>query len=452
MRLPDWIELWLSRRKRLPAADGTQTKTPLREFVYLDEVSLRSLLSSQRGEVTDTTSEQTVAAQESDTTSMAGLSAAALAKTELKSRYQTSNSNTLQTSRKATVQSWFRDFHSLPGLRRIEPVANLTAVAQADDLLNTDNPSIKILASELYRGDLVEFKVRLTADPVYRFGTLMSEFSGMADDSPVLFAGNNAFALLGQMEPVNRILQRLLAGLIPVRAKAIDYVSVIVDGEECIVHRAALGGIEIESRPLELVGVTEHLAYWKDIRRVLFSEAEFTMLCRVARGGLHDTWTPVKLANLFLSFAPDLVDQINTASRMSTEQQDDSSVDTNELLLGSALRAYASMIVEESGAQLSEEQQGRINLEAHNLRLRYGSVSQQRSAFSTLRNIIAEFVDLSLNDTLDAEFRERARTLSGLSLFPSLSQGRTRVAGEPQAPTPQSRPRLLDVEVVAIYW
>lgn len=47
---------WLRRRS---VADGIGARQ-LRDFVYLDEVSLRSLLSSQLGEVTDTRSEQLV--------------------------------------------------------------------------------------------------------------------------------------------------------------------------------------------------------------------------------------------------------------------------------------------------------------------------------------------------------------------------------------------------------
>jgi hypothetical protein len=92
------------------------------------------------------------------------------------------------------------------------------------------------VASSHRRGELVEFRVRLAADPVFRFGTLMTEVSGMADEHPLMFAENNAFGFLNQMEPVNRILQRLLAGLIPIRAKAVDYVVVMIDDVEYVVH------------------------------------------------------------------------------------------------------------------------------------------------------------------------------------------------------------------------
>jgi len=43
-----WWKNWRSRRKRARAVAEVPEKRPLREFVYLDEVSLRSLLVSQK--------------------------------------------------------------------------------------------------------------------------------------------------------------------------------------------------------------------------------------------------------------------------------------------------------------------------------------------------------------------------------------------------------------------
>jgi hypothetical protein len=452
MKVPRWLRPWLPRTFGAPIERADPLARPLREFVYLDEGSLRSLLSSQKGEVTDTTSEQSVAAHQAELAGTAGFNTAMLAKGDLTSRYQTSNSNTLQTSRKATVQSWFRELHSLPDLRLIEPQSDVPAVADVNKLFAIDNRSIVTPASELRRGDLVEFRVRLAADPVFRFGTLMTEFSGLADDHPILFAANNAFAFLAEMEPVNRILQRLLAGLIPIRARAVDYMAISIGGTEHIAHRDALTCLELETQPLEIVGVTEHLAYWRDIRRVLFSEGEFTMLCRIGRSGLQSTWTPVKLAELFLPFAPDLVEQIDTASRSSLENQGGTSVNTNDLLLGEALRSYKEALLIAGDKQLSEDQQLSVEGAIAALQARSGSVSGQRSAFTALYDLLSNLVEAKIDASQDLKLREDARTSSGLPLFPSLSQGMaTIVGGAPASPDAQA-PRLLDVEVVAIYW
>ena len=53
MKIFNWMKFWRNSSSFATSDD------PLREFVYLDEVSLRSLLSSQVGEVKDSTSKQT---------------------------------------------------------------------------------------------------------------------------------------------------------------------------------------------------------------------------------------------------------------------------------------------------------------------------------------------------------------------------------------------------------
>jgi len=250
----------------------------LREFVYLDEVSLRSLLSSQRGGMTDTTSEESVEAREASISGTAGVNPGVLGKAEVNSRFQTTNSSTIQTLRKATVQSWFREFHEITGLRIIEPTAVESRAESVESLPTIEERSLVCPSTELVRGDLVEIKVRLAADPVFHLGTMVSEFTAMAEDYPEMFGVGDALASLEQAKPVNKILQRLLAGLVPIRALALEYTVVEIGGVEYVVHKELTEGLDLPSRPLEIVGVTEHEAYWKDLRRVLFSEAEFIAL------------------------------------------------------------------------------------------------------------------------------------------------------------------------------
>src|SRR5699024_8684833 len=141
-------------------------RPPLREFVYLDEVSLRSLLSSQKGEMTDSTSESSAEAVQAEVSAALGANPGLVAKAELSSRFQTSNSSTIQTSRKATVQSWFKELHSLPGIRLIETVQPKGPAEDLETLESTRDTSLLAQSGALRRGALVEFRVRLKADPV----------------------------------------------------------------------------------------------------------------------------------------------------------------------------------------------------------------------------------------------------------------------------------------------
>jgi hypothetical protein len=428
-------------------------KPDLREFVYLDEVSLRSLLSSQKGGVTDSTSEQATDASEAALVGTLGVSSPLIAKAEIESRYQTSNSSTIQTSRKATVQSWFRELHEIKGLRLIELVKSSKAAKDLAELKGVGEPSLLAAAEELQRGTLVEYRVRLSADPVFHLGTMVSEFTGMAEDYPEMFTAGNGLGSLHEVKPINKILQRLLAGLIPIRATSVDYVVVELEGIEYVVHQELIEGLNLATKPLQVVGVTEHLAYWKDIRRVLFSDAEFTMLCRVSRPGLHDSWTPVKLADLFRSVTPDLVEKINAAGKVPFGSASTGRAENiNEVRLGSALRAYADAVLADIGKQLTDDQAAIVDLLIAKLKPDATTVSGQRAAFGALTDALEGFLAYRPEAARALALRDAARQKAGLSLFPAVTAAAVTPVSAQSTDDPAEAPRLLDVDVIAIYW
>lgn len=449
---------WKRWRARVRAgkARAKRPPTPLREFVYLDEVSLRSLLSSQTGEMTESKSEQVLDALTAEVNTKIAADAQ-VAKAELMSKFQTTNSSTLQTSRKATVQSWFRELHDLPGLKLIEPRTEVATAKDLEALTLSPDTSVVAPTSALSRGALVEFRVVLTADPVFHMGTMASELSGMFEDFPEMITDRDAKATFKEFEPVNKILQRLLAGLIPVRGRALDYSVVTIAGVEHVVHRQACAGLGLEERPLEIVGVTEHLAYWKDIRRVLFSSAEFTVLCRISKNGLHDTWTPVKLADLFSQMAPDLVEQLNAAGKLpfmsgALPAPVMTPAPTNATRLREALRIYVVLCLEELGQTLTADQADGIEHEIDQVQHQADTASDQRSAFFVIEEALVATTGLTVAPARNLEFREAARARAGVSLFPSLTRNEPNTQSAALIEDEEDAPRLLDVEVVAIYW
>jgi len=448
-----WQRLFRRKPDVVPNQTTADPKRPdLREFVYLDEVSLLSLLSSQNGEVTDSKSEQASEGSEGSIDATAGVSPRVIAKAEITSRYQTNNSSTIQTSRKATVQSRFRDLHLIDGLRIIEPVVVDTPASDIESLKKTDTLSKLATAGELQRGKLVELRVRLAADPVFHLGTMVSEFTSMAEDYPEMFAAEGGLATLQEVQPINKILKRLLAGLVPIRAVAVDYVVVEIDEVKYVAHERLIEGLKLESQPLEVVGVTEQEAYWKDLRRVLFSEAEFTVLARISHSGLQESWTPVKLADLFTDVTPDLVEQINAAGRVPFGRASSTPVESApDAKLAAALSCYVDSLLHEVAQSLEPGQEEAVAQRIEELKSRSATVSDQTGAFSLLTNFVLELVGGELDSARALELRTAAREAVGLSLFPA-SNSLSHVA--PTTPTPRGgeEPLLLDVEFVAIYW
>jgi hypothetical protein len=454
MRFVHWVKSLFRRNKTVAELHApTAIKAPLREFVYLDEVSLRSLLSSQTGEVTEGVSEQSGEAREAEIAAIVGANAGLVAKAEASSRFQTTNSSSIQTSRKATVQSWFRELHDIDGLRLIEPPESVVASQDVASLLEVDDPSKLVKSRDLNRGSLVEFRVSLSADPVFHLGTMLSEFTSMADDYPGMFAASGSLAVIDEVQPINKILQRLLAGLIPIRAVAVDYVVVDLEGTEHVVHVDSIQGLDLKTKPLAVVGVTEHLAYWKDIRRVLFSGTDFTLLCRISRSGLQDTWTPVKLADLFRDVVPDLVGQINAAGMVPFGTPAAPASNRADDQLAAALRGYRDLILDHAGSALTAESTEAIEAIITGLKTRSQTASEQRAAFAVLLDALRKHVEFTLKPNKDATFRDQARTSSGLPLFPA--RGHATQQTPTPAPLPRDdpeAPRLLDVEIIAIYW
>jgi len=453
MALNDWWRRIRDRRRAKRAKKVIDTARPLREFVYLDEVSLTSLLVSQRDTIPEHVTSGKSVSEQVEISAKASVDAVA-AKAESATRYQTANSSSVESSRKAVVQTLFnelRDDAKLPIALRDDAVGPVPIPV---DGATEDEGHRGWRGEDLLRGQLIELEVVLEVDPVFKLGTMVSEFSAMAAEYPQM-AGPSGLAMLDEIEPVQKVLDRLLAGLIPIRATACNYVVATVNGHEYVVRSGTASELGVPVRPLEIVGVTEHIGYWKDIRRVLFSSGQFKLLCRVARPGLHETWTPVKVAHLFGDVAPSLVEQIDMLSRAGTTGLDGLASGQSHLALVRALAEYADQIasmtnqgLQPSAAVELIEIAARVFDEA--------SPSAQRQAFAAVRElIVAENSDRALTPEQDLDARRIARERAGLPVLPGGSVVATadstpeRVA-DASADTVVAK--LIDVEVVAIYW
>jgi len=444
------IKNFFRRRPQRAVFDRSKIKNPLREFIYLDEVSLRSLLSSKKGEMTATTSKEVSRSTENESRDTVGLDIASVGKMEATSRFQTRNSSSLQTAKKATVQSWFRELDQLQNIRLLETVHQVVPFETSQELSECSNFSVCVHEDKLRRGEIVEFRVRLSADPIFHMITLFSEFKAMASDFPEMMTGHGGLKVFHEVEGIGRVIQRLLAGLIPVRAEALDYAVVEVGGRKYVVHKDAISGLNIESEPLELVCVTELDAYWKDIRRVLFSDAEFTILARISKSKIQTSWTPIKLADLMKGLVPDLSEQLNNATRFlfDPDRVALSQVGTPSKLRDS-LHHYSASLLEKT--EISETNKTLISAKVNSIDLMDESATAQKQAFVAVHQIVSDLVNLDISPDENLAFREKARAAAGLEYFASNEHTPTVPVSTKTSPVDNERP-MLDVEVVAMYW
>lgn len=452
-RRVDSVREWRERRRksgeRVELARGIARESPLREFVYLDAVSLQSLLVSQNMTIPETVS--LAAARAAEAEASAAITADALVgKGEVAARYQTSSSNSHESSRRAVIQSLFKEFRELPLEFKLAGTGGDAPQHMVDDIAAIDDARVAVPASRLMRGDLVEIEVRLAVDPAYKLAAMMTEYSAMADEYPQMFgARNGVLGFLRKSEPVVKVLQRFLAGLIPIRATAVGYVVVKVDGSDYVVHADVARRSGALTVPIRVVGVSEQQNYWKDVRRILFSDSTFKILGRIARDGLHDKWTPVKLADLFSDVAPDFVDNINAidAPKASASREEGAEVEA----LRVALFHYRDSLLSKYGGE-SPVWPIENDLIVAILSEQGGGAAAQRHAFDEVRALvlsgIGDGISVSPNDDLVA--RREARRLAGLELFPALAVPQP--VPSPESREPRQEEKFLDLEIVAIYW
>ena len=447
---------WIGRRNVKLGKGPEEASEPLREFVYLDEVSLGSLLASQKGEITENITSQMGNEKITETGGKISANSPVLPSAEISSRFQTTNSSALQTLRKATAQSLFRELHKLPKLRKIQPIEAIEAADSLEDLFSGKFSKAIHNAGDLARGDLVEFKVKLSASWIFQISSMIAEFSEMFDESPMLFMDHVKFKDLYQAKNANKIISKLLAGLIPVDGVVSDYLVIERGAEKFIVHKGVTGNLNGDFSPLRIVGVTEHLAYWKDIRRILFADNEFTILCRLSKNGIQNDWNPIKVADIFKELAPDLAKQIEVASRtamlQSTSGQSEESMDPATAKLTFALAKYQDKLLGQIDHGLTSDQLSELDRAIASLAVDGFTAEGQRSAFAAVRAMIESRTGLTIESSADLELRENIRNSLEIPLFPQPSQERRHLTGPDNLEAQMDEANLLDVEVVAIYW
>jgi hypothetical protein len=321
MRFLTRLRRWLRRKGRERRGNAV-----LREFVYLDEVSVYSLLASRSGpvatEFTNVESESLRGESASGFTLNAGA-----AKGELRSRLERAQTLGSQVVRKASAQARFKqllDDEQDEMLLRAEPRTARPRIRGAADKAEIGQAGKHrdwvLDATELRRGSLLELEVELAAEEIYGVSQTMSSLLNILQDDPQAFGlGDEGGVWIGTL--MTRILDALLVGLVPIRARVVSHESVRQGELELVVHRELLEQLDesllanLSPRPVYVVGVTEIGLFWKDVRRILFSSNTYLMLSRLGKPGLQIDWTPIKLVDVVRDVMPAIAEQLDSTGR-----------------------------------------------------------------------------------------------------------------------------------------
>jgi hypothetical protein len=430
--------------------------------VYLDEVSVTSLLSSRLGALPSEYTETLSSSIKSEVNSSINADAKII-KSGIGSRFEATQSKDSQVLRKSTIQATFKDLHDYEKRKNSRMVTPDTCVGEppslteilAETRVPTPGCAVQpwVLDQErLARGELVEVKVKLRADPTYRVSSIISTMADLVSN-PYLAASINPEDL-EQAQAFNGILEGLMAGLVPLKCEVLDYSVFTIDGVEYVVHKkmeSRLDGSVVATRkPLYLVGVTEQSLYWKDIRRVLFSDSPVWALCRIAVTGIQSQWTPVKLVEVLKEVVPGLGDEIDRFSTgaLNALAEDRSSEEITEQRVR-VLILYGELVAARCGVSLDSEARAQIEALARENSGLLVSVTDSRRAFRLIVQEIEERFSVSVDPDDAVRERSRAWQLIGASPGGTIAL--------PNSPTldPESdteTERYLDSEFVALYW
>jgi len=450
---------WANRRKSRTVDRGV-----LREFVYLDEVSVYSLLSSRFGpppsELTETTSRSMKKVR--SRTLGAKLSVLNGGRARLEERI---DGSTTQVVRKAIIQTTFGDLLSLERDSLLMRSSSVTAQsrklpADSSELLaglrQSRWGSDAISEIQLSRGRLLELDVDLEAESVYKVTSALGAFMEVFEQSESLraTAGN-----LAELEAISRVLDRLLAGLIPVKGTACNWFTVENQNERWITKRSLLtfcsSSPEVRIAPLLVVGTAESKLFWKDVRTVLFAGSTFSVMGRIGRSGLQDTWNPVKLANVLGSISPELTAQFTEFNNLIEDLADPtrqhrgvSQEDMGRAEMISLLTKYASDLSEAAKVAVGREQLANIaRAVVTRLDTRVDSSTQERKqACDAVQHDLRDDFACEVDSSESA--RLRAPILAPYELTQAKRDGPTQMGGSNN----REIGCILEVELVGIYW
>jgi len=425
--------------------------------VYLDEVSVYSLIASKLGPIATEFTDTETATLASEVGGAMGVAAGG-AKASLGAKVQSTEARGSQVLRKSIVQTTFKELYELetpllkvPTNLAAPQVACPPEAPLAHCLGELGDPWC-VDVEQLERGHLVELEVELEAEPIYKNSAIITTMMELMHESPELQAVLS-LGERGQLESFARILERLLAGLVPIRATALDYRAVEAGDRGFLVHRAVVDqltghpGIEAAA-PLTLVGVAEETLFWKDIRRVLFSSSRYRVLSRIARSGIQDSWTPVKLAHVLADVSPELGAGLDLFNRSVSELAATEGPESAAVGAGmvAALESYATAAAEELGQELPAgftiESLYPVELPRVN-----ESVMARREAFQPVTQFFESLSGKKLDPLTAAELRAHTLRQAGLDVAaPALP------APDQEPSFSQSQHQYLDVELIAIYW
>ena len=454
---------WWRRRKR--KATRGEVDGLVREFIYLDDISVYSILASRKGSIaTEFTENQTVSLN-SDVRTSVGVGIDAT-HAKVGSSSQSGHVQGSQVLRKAIIQTSFKELYDIEcstlllkpqNDREVPKVRLIDDIERRFEQLCREGWLVDV--SSLRRGNLLEVDVELESDPIFRMTSIITTLRDLIADNEEMF-GRDVTKNLPKMQAMAQILDSLLVGLVPIRGRLTKYSWTTVGNRHVLIHEFLAAQLQSHGAfaqyPVFMVGVAQGNLFWKDIRRLVFSRSEYTAFCRLSVSGLADSWSPVKITEVLGGIIPQF-DEImrefsSSAGRFLSMPRSDKpfGVDGESMDTRAIMREYAEKLTAHHEARLDSDEIKNVIGSIVFVDNWWRTVDGRRAVFSRA----TELIDAALGKETDGEvayrMREDVLRNAGVSERVYVAERNTIWRGKPELV--ETKDRFLDSEIIAIYW
>ena len=437
----------------------------LREFVYLDDVSVYSILASRKGSIAAEFTENQTMSLNSDIGASLGIGLDAT-KAKFDAGLHSKHIHGSQVLRKAIIQTSFKELYeaecgslALSASRdsRAPTVNSMADLEKRSERLSGDGWLVD--PNALRRGDLFEVEVELEADPIFRMTSIITTLRELVENNERIF-GKEVTAKLPEMRAMAQVLDGLLVGLVPIKGRLVKYAWASINGRDVLVHQSVVEQIKSDPRftkhPAYLVGVAQGSLFWKDIRRLLFSRSEYTVFCRLAVSGLGNTWNPVKIAGVLEGIVPQFENVMREFSEIGENFLATPS-GASPAVIGHGKQNHKG-IIREYARRVIEHHEG--SLDAGAIESAIGDIALDEDWWRTVdarRNVfmgLTERLDCALGVETGGEvaYRIRDEVCRDVGVSSKLNMEVLRNRRPYRAALSENSERFLDAEIIAIYW
>jgi hypothetical protein len=413
--MPMWVPSFLA------SEDEDEEELPLREFIYIDEVSVVSLLASLTREVTEgrTDIDMTENRKRWKFRLKAALSHIPIVGGGSASRETVSvDRDTEEIVRRSQIESKFDELY-----------AETSSYFQ----LSEKDTKSGIPASNLSEGGLLEVDVEFSGHELFHYYKAFQYLIDVAEGAEYEFDNQEKQAI--------ELMGSLFGDQIPVVGELEDYV--LVDG--AIQEKDENADIE-GAESLWIAGTLDPEMLWQEPSQFLYEENKFTAYVRVSEAQIQNDWDPIKLTRVIKSISKPIGNRLSSVIDTAFSQAKDEfdAAELEEEGLNSVVKhhhnEYLDYIEEDGDLSLSSDRREELLVTAYS----ETTLQPDESDYELETRLLRELTQI-VEDEEDADLDHD-----------NLAQRRFEIVNNEESDadidSDSSKRNYLEVSFVAVYW